>query len=334
MAMNTGNHFIRALNHTLIMLTAMILTLFMWFSWRIPDGSVILVNTALMASTVTYDQIGYLQRLKTIGTIVFWVAVLQFAAHITYQKPLLQIIAFSYLIYLMLRLVRNKSASSVAMILGCIALFTPGGYLKAAYGALDLLIAFAGAGIASLLVSLVHLPSVYSTIDQVPYAKREAFKVVIQIGIGVFIVQISQQKEAVWWPLSIAFVYFALQLGRELLHMAGIRIISTLLGVYAGFLFMGCWCYYNYRMIYTLPIFAGFAFFALYYFKNYFVYSIVFLLCFCVYSDYLSTSIQTVNLFEMACVRWVYSVLGILSVLLFEELLMKGGAPENVQGNV
>ena len=102
----------------------------------------------------------------------------------------------------------------------------------------------------------------------------------------------------------------------DLRSYASKRLFGTVLGMYAGMLFLSVLTFFDYRMIYLIPFLACFGFFLNFLTGNYMLYSLFFMMSFCLYSDFAAGSSVRFHLLQLTMSRILCTSAGILLTLI------------------
>ena len=309
---------VRAVNHSMVLLAAILGSAALWMGARYPDSSILIVSTAMLSAGAAYDIRTLNGRAKIIFSVSAGTAVFQFVvAMVRPYRILLPIVCF-FLTWLTARLVKNRRTAGIIAAVGQLSLVLQGGCEAAA----DRLIEIGLSGLASLAavlpVSLVHAPGVWKPEDDGGFYPAESLRLAGIVALGDFLFLALRIPEGVWIPATAAYLYMSKQPGEDLTGKAGVRIWGTVLGMYAGFLFLGCLSYFEYRMIYLLPFIAGFGFFLLYATGNYMIFSLCFMMSFCLGSDLMSSQLTNIHLLQLSVSRILATTIGCGLTILFE----------------
>jgi len=315
---------VRAVNHSTVLLAAILCSAGLWMVSRYPDSSILIVSTAMLSAGAAYDIRTWDGRARIIFTVSIGTALFQFAAAMMRPYRILLPVTAFFLTWLAARLVKNRRTAGIIAAVGQLSLVLPGGCEAAA----DRLIEIGLSGFASLAavlpVSLVHDPKTWKLENDGGFTSAESLRLAGVTALGDFLFLALRIPEGVWIPATAAYLYMSKLPGEDLTGKAGVRIWGTVLGMYAGFLFLGCLSYFEYRMIYLLPFIAGFGFFFLYATGNYMIFSLCFMMSFCLGSDLMSSQLTNIHLLQLSVSRILATTLGCGLTVLFE----RGFLPE------
>lgn len=316
--------FVRAVNHAMVLLSAILGSAALWIVTRYPDSSILIVSTAMLSAGAAYDIRTWNGRAKIIFTVAAGCALFQFLATMIRPYRILLPVGCFFLTWLVARFVKNRRAAGIIAAVGQLSLVLPGGCEEAA----DRLIEIGLSGFASLAavlpVSLVHAPGFWKPADDGGFTPAECLRLAGVTAMGDFLFLALRIPEGVWIPATAAYLYMSKEPGGDLTGKAGFRIWGTVLGMYAGFLFLGCLTYFDYRMICLLPFIAGLGFFLQYATGNYLIFSLCFMMSFCLGSDLMTPQTGNIHLLQLAVSRIAATAAGCGLTVLFE----KGFLPE------
>lgn len=320
---------LRSANHALVLLTGVLLGAFSWFFYRLPHGNLMIVTCAMLCAASVYDVRDFKDRFRLTVQATFGAGVLQFIFGIFADDKFLLLIAGAFCSYYIMRMIRNHTIACVAVIVGHIGLISPGGFMASADRLIALLLFSLTASIISaLLAGMIHSKLNYFPAYPGSYTRSEALKFTLMLLIGNFIMQATTMPESIWIPLTVAFVYYAKDRTPDMDGLLFLRLWGTFAGLFCGFLFMGCLTYFDYKMIYLMPFLGAFGFFILYYTRNYFVYTLFFMMAFCMYDDFITGELANAHLMQMVFSRTFATMLGVLLVKVFEYFHLPGDFDE------
>lgn len=276
---------LRDVNHAVFSTAAALGVVFAWICLRLPDGSLMLATGALLCMRIIYDVRTAKERVELIILTLTLSAVLQFLfAALFHQKILLCVIPPLF-IFCVLRLVPNKKAAMIVMILGHLGLKTT---TQTWYTGINLMLDFsvpmASLMLFSILIPVVHVKGCRTPAWPGGWGLWDSIKITLLLMIGTWLMFALRMPNGVWIPLTVAFLYFRGGNG-DFMPTLNARIIGTAAGLFLGWLFLGAFVWMNERAAYALVIMIGYAFFLQFRTKSYFLYTIFFMMTFCMYSD-------------------------------------------------
>ena len=314
--------FVRAVNHASVLLAAILASSALWIVTRYPDSSILVVSTAMLSAGTAYDIRTWNGRAKIIFTVSAGSALFQFAAAMVRPYRILLPAVCFFLTWLAARLVKNRRAAGIIAAVGQLSLVLPGGFEAAA----DRLIEIGLSGFASLAavlpVSRVHAPGSWKPADDGGFTPSESLRLAGVTALGDLLFLSLRIPEGVWIPATAAYLYMSKEPGGDLTGKAGCRIWGTALGMYAGFLFLGCLTYFDYRMISLLPFIAGLGFLLQYATGNYLIFSLCFMMSFCLGSDLMTPQNGNMHLLQLAVSRIAATTAGCGLTVLFEKIFL------------
>ena len=307
------------MNHSTVLLAAILSSAALWMITRYPDSSILIVSTAMLSAGAAYDIRTLNGRAKIIFAVSAGTALFQFAAAMVRPYRILLPITCFFLTWLTARLVKNRRAAGIIAAVGQLSLVLPGGCEEAT----DRLIEIGLSGFASMAavlpVSLVHDPKFWKPANDGGFTPAERLRLASVTALGDFLFLSLRIPEGVWIPATAAYLYMSKEPGGDLTGKAGFRIWGTVLGMYAGFLFLGCLTYFEYRMICLLPFVAGLGFFLQYATGNYLIFTLCFMMSFCLGTDLMTSQSGNMHLLQLAVSRVIATAAGCGLTVLFEK---------------
>ena len=313
---------VRAVNHSAVLLAAILGSAVLWMVTRYPDSSILIVSSAMLSAGAAYDIRTWNGRAKIIFSVSAGAALFQFAAAmIRPYRILLPVICF-FLTWLTARLVKNRRAAGIIAAVGQLSLVLPGGWEEAVNRLIEIGLSGFASLAAVLPVPLVHDPRFWKPADDGGFTPAESLRLAAVTALGDFLFLSLRIPEGVWIPATAAYLYMSKEPGGDLTKKAGSRIWGTVLGMYAGFLFLGCFTYFDYRMICLLPFIAGLGFFLQYATGNYLVFTLCFMMSFCLGTDLMTSQNSNMHLLQLSVSRILATAAGCGLTVLFEKMFL------------
>lgn len=320
--MKENIELIRSANHALALMTAGCLAAMFWLFFRLPHSNLMIVTGSFLLTGLLYDIASWENRLRVTLKALFSAGILQFLIGVCRYEKFLLLILPALFIFIMLSTIRSKATSSVALLIGCLGLSAPGGFYPAATRFLDMSFTAAAVMLATSLIGIVHYQNQYELELPGSYTKVQALRIALMFAAGTYIMEATHLPEGLWIVFTIAMVYCAINSRQDAFYLAKNRIFSTPLGLILCYFYMGCFTYFDYRMTYLIPVFCASGFFILYYTRNYFAFTTVFVMTFSIYVDIATGNGGVVHIWQLICSRSLASVIGVFLLMLFESYFL------------
>lgn len=320
--------FVRAANHATVLLSAILGSAALWMVTRYPDSSILIVSTAMLSAGAAYDIRTLNGRAKIIFTVSAGAALFQFAAAMIRTYRIFLPGACFILTWLTARFVKNRRVAGIIAAVGQLSLVLPGGYEEAWARLIEIGLSGFASLAAVLPVSLIHAPGYWKPAEDGGFTPVESLRLAAVTALGDLLFLAFRIPEGVWIPATAAYLYMSKEPGGDLTKKAGLRIWGTMLGMYAGFLFLGCLTYFEYRMICLLPFIAGLGFFFQYASGNYLIFTLCFMMSFCLGTDLMTPQSGNIHLLQLTVSRITATAAGCGLTVLFEKGFLPGRKPK------
>jgi uncharacterized membrane protein YgaE (UPF0421/DUF939 family) len=147
---------------------------------------------------------------------------------------------------------------------------------------------------------------------------KEALKTAIALTLGLFISQFFQLPHGYWILVTIAIIYLAGSVTGLKMEKMNKRILGSFVGLVLGILFMECLGYFDYRILYLVPL-TWFFMFYFYFISNNYTYMAVFVSIMLLFSiAILSPENADWNIYNTAYSRIICTVIGVLIMVISE----------------
>ncbi len=325
--MTENRALIRSANHALSLTAAGCIAAFFWIFFRLPHSNLMIVTGAFLLTSLLYDIASWENRLRVTVKALFNAGMLQFLLGVCHPEKFMEILIPCTYVFFMLSMIRSKSTSSVALLIGTIGLAAPPGFYPSATRLLDLSLTGAAVMIATSIVSVIHYQNQWELELPGAYTKIQALRIAIIYGIGIYLIRALHFPQGLWIVFCMAMIYCGINAGRDAFEVAKARIFSTPLGLIFCYLYLACFAYFDYRMTYLIPLIGGFGFFLLFYIRSYFAFTVVFLMTFSIYVDIATGDGKAVHFMQLLCSRTLASIIGIFLLMLYERYFLPDPKP-------
>jgi len=298
-----NKELVRALNHSLALMLAGTLAAFFWIYFRVPQSNLMMVSGAFLITGILYDVASFENRLRVTLKILLAAGTLQFLIGVCREEKFLLLLVPTAFVFWMFATIKSRLSSSTALMIGCLSLTAPPGFYPAATRFLDFFYTGAAVMIVTSLVHIVHYQDRYELELPGAYTPVQSLRAALIFGIGIYLMEALWLPQGIWIIYTVAMVYAAVARGQDIFFLAKNRILSTVLGLFLCYLYLNCFVFFDYRMSYLLPLFGGLAFFFLYYNRNYFAFTTMFIMTFSLYLDINVGDAGTVHIWQ--CVHMV-----------------------------
>lgn len=119
--------------------------------------------------------------------------------------------------------------------------------------------------------------------------------------------------------LTIIFIYLAKTPDKQNITLARQRIISVPAGIILGGIYSGSAVIFDYRWAYLAPLIGAASFFVLFYYNDFFSFSLLFLFAFTVYADWSNGTLHEFNFQQLLFARSLATVIGAWILLIIEK---------------
>lgn len=295
----------------------------MWIGLNLRDMNVAVVLTAMQATSYIHDEANWqlksLLTLKMMGVCGIAQFLLTMFSSYNYMSMLLVGLGT----YLTMITFPRRSVAMVLLITYAFSLKVTPGYQQGISRAID----FGLAGIvilSSIFIANALSNAFYPNVPREapppeklnPFPKTESFKVAILMFCAVFYFKYSDLIDSYFFVITIAFSYYAKLKQPSLRIILNTRTISTPLGIYLGFLYMGLLMFFDYKFIYLAPIIASLSVMFLIAKKNYLISSTLTLMTLILLIDFQNSS--TLNITQTFIMRVLNTYLAILLIFFIE----------------
>lgn len=312
---------LRSANHAAVLTGAALLAALAWLLFRLPDGNVMLATSALMIAALIYDIRDFPGRLS----VIFWTCLL--AAGMQFLFSVLGGWKFAILAvpalygYAVLRLLPNRGSACIVLLIGHLGLSATPGWYPGVMRGIDFIATFFALLAAAAFIPLIHAPRRWHDAWTGAFPPADALRISVLTAFGTYLMAATKMPEGIWIPLTVMFLYLRGTRG----DMGGVilaRIYGTFCGLLAGWLFLVLFAWFDFRTTYLLILLMGVGYFIQYYTGNYFVYTIFFMMGFCLYADILTPVNGALHFRELLCSRTLATAIGAFLTLIFEGLFL------------
>ena len=305
-------------NRTMILLSSMLLMGALWGFFRIPQANFLMVCFAFLSSALLMEIPSFNARLKKAFTMALFASTAQFLIAISAELLFWQLILSGIFAYYTFLFFSDHRAACIVMITGYLSLFAPPGFLPGISRSIDI---WAGFLVIMAVTtfdnasgpSLTHPPQVVS------FSPGEALILALELSTGFLLFRLLRLQQGPWIMLTLLFINMNCRPGTSEKRTAFQRISGVPLGIIIGGLLLGTFGRMDYRFIYVLPFIGSAAFWFLYNYNNFFVFSILFMVALTLFSDWAAGTGNRYNFWESFFSRSVSTLLGALPEVLWSQ---------------
>lgn len=310
--------FQQALYHTVILATASLTMIFLWAYWRMPESSLQIIVFAFFSAVKISDFSSLSARLKTVAKMLTGAVILQYTISVTANFHLLNAFLPAMICFIILKKLPPETAYPVLLTGVLTYSATPGAH-NAAERSVDLLIAGATALIITSSAPASEKQSNNNSPSGQPLTTYEAFTKTLTVFCAIFLYHILSIPQGIWIILTVIFIYLAKTPDKQNITLARQRIISVPAGIILGGIYSGSAVIFDYRLAYLAPLIGAAGFFALFYYNDFFSFSLLFLFAFTVYADWSNGTFREFNFQQLLFARSLATVIGAWILLIIEK---------------
>ena len=306
-----------AVNRALVLFCAMTAVIVFWFFTRPPDDCVISVTFTMMSAGTLCTVSPFGARALLCLRLFLAASACIFLSAMLREHGFLLILMSGCMIPLVSAFIRHRRAAGIVMVVGQLAMASGYGF----HIGVNRVIALVFSAVAALTASIFarRMAAVPPPpVRQEGFTVAETARLAVLSMTGIWIWQAFRIPEGAWIPATPAFLYMVKAPGSDLHDFCAKRLYGTIAGLYAGMLFLSVLTFFDYRMIYLIPFLACFGFFLNFLTGNYLLYSLFFMMSFCLYGDFAAGSAARFHLFQLCLSRILCTAAGILLTLIFE----------------
>lgn len=296
---------------TVALLSSALLLVMSWAYFRFPHGNMLVATFAFLTSSLVVDVEGTANKIRLSLLMALYAAAAQFLVGITSEENLLRPLAAALFSFFTLATFPNRTGSCIILVVGYLACFAQGGTVPAVDRGIELFFTI----FIILLVTFIAVHKGKTPAFSAPYSLSFSFLIASELLLGHITALLLQLKQGPWVMLTILFIYQSVQKASSPEFLARNRIFSVPLGIFLGGWYMSCFCYFDYRFTYIVPLIGALGFWILYNYGNYFLFSVIFMMTFTILADWQLGDYHSFYLWDFLFSRSFSTLLGVILVL-------------------
>ena len=319
--------FQQALYHTAILAATALTTIFLWVYFRMPESSLQIVVFAFFTAIKISDFASFVVRLKILAKMLIGAVILQYTISVTANFHLLNAFLPAMICFIILKKLSIGAAYPV-LLTGLQTYSATPGALAAAERSVDLLIAGATAWVITSLAAVPKKQLKTNASSDPILTTYEAFIKALTVFCAIFLYHILSIPQGIWIILTVIFLYLVQSPEKRSIDLACQRIIAVPAGIILGGIYSSSAVIFDYRLAYLAPLVGTAGFFILFYFNDFFSFSLLFLFAFTVYADWGNGTFREFNFQQLLFARSLATAIGAGTLLIIEK--SSAGVPSKI----
>lgn len=305
-----------------VLLSALLAAMFMTMM-RLPHLDIMVAVCAVLPIGVIHAEPSLRTRLARMGTIVVLAAFLQFVIGMLIRQKFLVLVIPSLITLLYFLYVPRTTVSTVAVTIGWQGISAQGGLLPSFDRAMAMLFSFGAALLATEIARLFEDKSIYCPVPHPYHASfSRALRMTVVIGLSAYTELFWQLPQGNWLVLTVCLIYTVATPDRDMVRISLQRALWAPLGLLLAFFFMANLTFFNYQIIYILPLLAAITFYLYYRFDHYGIFTALFMMTLALYADLMSDEYARMNLQNIYTLRVFNTALASVLVMFFNRFFL------------